>query len=92
MGLAELVDVVHTSATTGYEKPHPEAFRHALCANGNPDEVWMVGDNPTADVAGAEAAGIRAILVRTKSPDVTRCADDLHEVAAIIGSCSGRYV
>jgi FMN phosphatase YigB (HAD superfamily) len=84
LGLADVIQVVHTSALTGYEKPHPEAFRNALRANGDPDEVWMIGDNPTADVAGAEAAGIRAILVRTDSPDVPRRARDLYEAAAVI--------
>ncbi len=85
LGLADMIDVVHTSAITGYEKPHPEAFTLALDANGNPDEVWMIGDNPNADVSGAEAAGIRAILIRTDSPDVERRANDLCEAAAILG-------
>jgi ribonucleotide monophosphatase NagD (HAD superfamily) len=44
----------------------------------------MIGDNPTADVGGAEAAGIPAILVRTDSADVTRRARDLYAAAAII--------
>ncbi|WP_228282485.1 HAD hydrolase-like protein [Rubrobacter tropicus] len=30
----------------------------------NPKRVWMVGDDADADVRGAEAAGIPAILVR----------------------------
>ena len=28
------------------------------------EDMWMVSDNPTADIAGARAAGIRATLVR----------------------------
>jgi putative hydrolase of the HAD superfamily len=84
LGLADMMDVIYTSAAIGYEKPHPEAFRLALGANGDPSDVWMIGDNPKADVAGAEAAGIRAILVRSESPDVRRRARDLYEVAAII--------
>jgi putative hydrolase of the HAD superfamily len=65
LGLAGLIDAVVNSARTGYEKPHPEAYAAGRAAAGDPDELWMVGDNPTADVAGAQAAGIRAILVRT---------------------------
>jgi putative hydrolase of the HAD superfamily len=65
LGLADLIERVFSSARTGYEKPHPEAFRIALRAEGNPSRRWMVGDNPLADVAGAEAVGIPAILVRT---------------------------
>lgn len=64
LGLGDLIDAIVNSARTGYEKPHPEAYAAARAAAGDPDELWMVGDNPVADVAGAEAAGIRAILVR----------------------------
>jgi len=65
LGLGPHFDVVLTSAATGYEKPHPEAFANALRACGCPDNAVMVGDNPHADIAGAEAAGIPAILVRS---------------------------
>jgi putative hydrolase of the HAD superfamily len=64
LGLGDLVERVFSSARIGYEKPHPQAFRHALVACGEPRRRWMVGDNPVADVAGAEALGIPAILVR----------------------------
>ena len=47
-----------------HEKPHREAFALGRHAAGNPSELWMVGDNPVADVAGAKAAGIPSILVR----------------------------
>lgn len=64
------VDAVVTSAAVGWEKPHPRMFAAALAAAGHPDEVWMVGDNAVADVAGAEAAGIPAILVRGEGCDL----------------------
>ncbi len=64
LGLRELIHALVNSAVTGYEKPHPEAYAAARRAAGDPDEVWMVGDNPVADVEGAEAVGIAAILVR----------------------------
>ena len=67
LGLAPLVDALHSSALTGYEKPHPEAYRIALGPFA-PREAWMVGDDPVADVAGAGAVGIRSVLVRR--PDV----------------------
>ena len=84
LGLTALVDHIVSSAATGYEKPHPEAFRLALEHCGNPDQVWMVGDNPVADAAGAEAVGIPAVLVRTQLEAAKRSAADLYEVAAII--------
>jgi putative hydrolase of the HAD superfamily len=65
LGLAGPVERVFTSATIGYEKPHPDAFLHALRECGHPARHWMVGDNPTADIDGAEAVGIPAILVRS---------------------------
>jgi putative hydrolase of the HAD superfamily len=84
LGLSGLVDVVLTSAITGYEKPHPEAFALAFEASGQPEQAWMVGDNPIADVEGAQAAGIPAILVRTRPGRVDRHAPDALHAAAII--------
>jgi ribonucleotide monophosphatase NagD (HAD superfamily) len=43
----------------------------------------MVGDNPTADVAGAEAIGIPAILVRTNGT-ARRTARDVATAARLI--------
>lgn len=85
LGLTEYVSFCISSASTGYEKPNPQAYVHALAITGNPGRVWMVGDNPDADVFGAEAAGIPAILVRTKRPDGVRYhASGLQEVVGII--------
>jgi len=75
LGLGGLLEAVFSSASIGYEKPHPGAFAHALAACGRPERVWMVGDNPEADVAGAEAAGIPAILVRGAGRAGRRAAD-----------------
>jgi len=82
LGLGDLIDAVVNSAQTGYEKPHAEAFAAGRRAAGDPDEIWMVGDNPVADVAGAEAAGIPAILVRGEGTTVAEAADRIsHNVA-----------
>jgi putative hydrolase of the HAD superfamily len=75
LGIRDRFAAVITSALIGYEKPHPEAFRIALAKAGHPETVWMVGDNPRADVAGAEAAGIPAILVRHEGKARHRAAD-----------------
>jgi hypothetical protein len=64
-------------------KPHPDAFRMALRAAGAPRAVWMVGDNPIADVRGAEAMGIPAILVRTQA-SVERRVEGLEQAASLI--------
>jgi REG-2-like HAD superfamily hydrolase len=57
-------DFVAVSARVGYEKPHPEIFRHALReARVRPDEALHVGDHLDADVAGAQGAGVSAVLI-----------------------------
>lgn len=87
IGLDRLIKKCISSAIIGYEKPHPEAFRIALTAAKNPANVWMIGDNPVADVAGAEAVGIPAILVRGPRPDGIRYyAADLWGAVKIIES------
>ena len=55
---------IFNSARSGCEKPHPRAFDGVLEAVTGADATWMVGDNPEADVRGAEAVGLSAILVR----------------------------
>jgi FMN phosphatase YigB (HAD superfamily) len=85
LGLSSVIDAVFTSAITGYEKPNRYAFELALRTCGWPGEAWMVGDNPVVDVAGAEAVGIPAVLVRSAQRDAAaRYAADLNEVRAII--------
>ena len=67
LGLGDLFDDVITSAAVGYEKPHPAIFRAAMDRVPGATRTVMVGDDPIADVAGAEAAGLRALLVRDAS-------------------------
>lgn len=85
LGLNTLVEGVVSSAVTGYEKPNPKAFDLGRKAAGEVDELWMVGDNPAADIFGAEAAGIPGILVRTEGAGVTRVAKDLYGLRAYLG-------
>jgi FMN phosphatase YigB (HAD superfamily) len=47
-------------------------------------EVWMIGDSYKADVQGAEALGVPAILVRRMHPDAARTAADLRAAAEIV--------
>lgn len=52
------------SDETGWAKPHPQIFAASLALAGRPArDVLHVGDNPRADVEGARAAGLRAVLV-----------------------------
>jgi putative hydrolase of the HAD superfamily len=88
LGLLPLFDDVHTSATMGVEKPNVKAFQHARSRLAADAVVWMIGDNPVADVAGAEAAGIPAILVRARTivPGIERCCASVADVIDIIES------
>jgi putative hydrolase of the HAD superfamily len=76
LGLDDVVAFVSCSAETGYEKPHEQAFASVLDTL-RPAQAWMVGDNVVADVLGAEALGIRAVLVRRPDPRAARYADSL---------------
>ena len=47
-------------------KPSPEYFAAAVAAlDADPELTWMVGDDLEGDIAGAQAAGMRTVLVRT---------------------------
>jgi putative hydrolase of the HAD superfamily len=72
LGIRACVDSVITSGLVGYEKPHARIYEIALETTGHPERVCMVGDNPIADVAGPEAAGIPGILI---SRDGSRTAE-----------------
>ena len=61
-GLDTLVDRTLTSAEEGVAKPDPALFARAL-DGVPPAEAIHVGDSLDADVAGARAAGITAVLV-----------------------------
>ena len=69
LGLAMLVDEVVVSdeiGGTATRKPSPAGFLRALeLAGVTADEAVHIGDRPGQDVAGAAAAGMRCIRVRT---------------------------
>jgi putative hydrolase of the HAD superfamily len=63
-GLAPLVDGAIASAELGHAKPDGAIFAHALGLAGAPAGAALhAGDSPDADVEGALAAGLRAVLV-----------------------------
>jgi putative hydrolase of the HAD superfamily len=66
------------SASVGYEKPRREIFAAAYELAGRPDVCYMVGDNPVADIAGAQAAGIPGILVNVPYPEDGPAAAPVH--------------
>jgi putative hydrolase of the HAD superfamily len=77
LGLDRYFEEVLTSAATGFEKPHPEAFAAALRLRRGGEPVWMVGDNRDADVAGARRVGLDAILVRSNGVGLDAAAAEI---------------
>ncbi|MFI5892348.1 HAD family hydrolase [Actinoplanes sp. NPDC051513] len=81
-------DAVVCSERVGAYKPHAAMFRHGLAALGlEAGDVMHVGDSLRADVAGANAAGIRSVWVNRRGlpaedgAAATRVIGDLSELA-----------
>jgi putative hydrolase of the HAD superfamily len=77
VGLADGLDSVVTSAAVGAAKPNPAIFVAGLeLAGCEPAAALHVGDSAAEDVAGARAAGIRALLLdRDGGGDVASLAE-----------------
>lgn len=84
LGLSAYISAVYNSAETGYEKPHPAAFKMVLTDLQAHEKLWMVGDSWTADIRGARLAGIPGILVRNSHPDARWQCHTLTEVAKLV--------
>ncbi|HVE54007.1 MAG TPA: HAD-IA family hydrolase, partial [Ramlibacter sp.] len=56
---------VFASHEIGHRKPHPEAFRHVLHEIGLPAPEVLLFDDLEANVEGARAVGLQAVLVRS---------------------------
>lgn len=58
LGLEDCFEVVLDSGDVGVRKPDPRFFGLAFaCVKRPPEECWVVGDNPYADIAPAAALG-----------------------------------
>ena len=63
LGFSPYFDGIIVSGKIGYDKPRKELFDYALNLAGNPDIAYMIGDNPFADVEGANRSGMISVLV-----------------------------
>lgn len=89
--LADLIDGCVSSHDAGWRKPHRAIYERALGIAGvAPREAFMVGDDPVADVRGAQAVGLRAILRRTAARPLTgdirpdAAIDDMAELPGVV--------
>jgi HAD superfamily hydrolase (TIGR01509 family) len=95
--LLQAVDAVVFCTDVGWRKPHPTLFRRALQMLGaSATDAVFVGDDPVWDVEGADAAGLRPILlasrphqrgsaqltVATSLPDVLSKIDQVNSTAS----------
>lgn len=84
LGLARYVDELVASEEVGVAKPDPGIFRVALERLGcSAEAAIMVGDSWESDVAGARAAGVRAVWLNRRGLD---CPDP--KMAWEVGSLS----
>jgi putative hydrolase of the HAD superfamily len=86
-GLSAHVDALVVSAEAGVSKPDPAIFEIALAALGvNAAATVMLGDSWSADVAGAHAAGIRAVWfnrLKSPSPELRLGVAELHALEPV---------
>ena len=76
LGLDSHLDAVTFSAEVGWRKPSPRIFEAAMRVLGTgAARTVMVGDSETADVAGAHAAGMRAVLLSRSGDSGSSGAD-----------------
>ncbi len=85
LGLDSHLDGLIGSAATGFEKPHPAMFEQGRRYARPGEPAWMIGDNYSADIEGAERCGIPAILVRKDHPVAQRQAPDLANLHTLLG-------
>jgi putative hydrolase of the HAD superfamily len=65
LGIRRHFGTVLISEAEGMKKPDPKIFHLAMQnLNVTPEETVFVGDNPEADIRGAQAVGMKAIWMR----------------------------
>jgi putative hydrolase of the HAD superfamily len=78
--LAHHFETLTISARVGFQKPHQGIFQHALNAmRVDPRDAIHVGDSYKADVTGARAMGIEAVLIDRGGGDPARVRDELED-------------
>jgi len=64
LGLVDYFQSITLSSEVGAAKPSQAIFRAALAKhNCTAQEAWHIGDSEAEDYAGAQSAGLRAILI-----------------------------
>ncbi|MGD0766460.1 MAG: HAD family hydrolase [Dehalococcoidia bacterium] len=75
-GVVDFFEVLSISCEVGYLKPHRRIFEYALDTLGvRAEEAMMVGDSLRADVEGAKALGMCAVLKRSSRSAAEEAVD-----------------
>lgn len=85
LGLSPYFSDYIVSSHIGYDKPHPEFYAEAKHRAGNPEILYMVGDNPTADIQGGNAAGCITVAVHLcKNSEAAYYFENLADIPSIL--------
>ena len=86
LALTSAFDAILISDAEGIAKPDRQIFHRALTRLGtSADRAVFAGDNPEVDVAGARAAGIRAIWRRDPTvPHAVEADEVIEELAELV--------
>ena len=88
--LSPMFDAILISDAEGIVKPDCRIFHRALeRLEASPAHAVFVGDHPEVDVAGARAAGLRAIWRRdpavSRSVEADAIVDEVGELLVLLG-------
>ena len=84
-GLGDFFCAVIDSHVVGCEKPDPGIFHRALEASGSrPERTLHIGDIYPADVLGARAAGLHAVLLDPYDDWLDADCDRIHDLGALL--------
>jgi HAD superfamily hydrolase (TIGR01509 family) len=84
-GLLECVDAVVFCVDVGFRKPHRAPFDRALAMlDVAPTDALFVGDDPRWDVAGAQNAGLRAVLVDPRRMPGLEVIQNLEDIIRVV--------
>jgi putative hydrolase of the HAD superfamily len=90
LALSSMFDTILISDAEGVSKPDRRIFHRALDRlHASPARTVFVGDHPEVDVAGARAAGLRAIWRRdptvSRSVEADAVIEEVGELPALLG-------
>jgi putative hydrolase of the HAD superfamily len=83
VGIASFFEVILISGAVGYRKPHPLIFRRLVDQMGvKKNQILYVGDDPEADIVGAQQAGIQPVWTTCVKDQNVRAAPSVLSVSS----------